>query len=317
MPRCSVILVTYNSGAQVETCVRALATQDCEIVVVDNASQDDTVARVKALAEQVHLQLVTISRNIGFAAGVNQGVRAASGNVLLLLNPDALAGAGAIDAIVRCMTASAASAAGGALLESNGQPARGFAFRRIPTLTSLLFEVLLVNQVWPRNPVNRRYRCLDADYSMQQQIEQPAGACLAVTRTAWNEVQGMDPAFYPVWFEDVDLCKRLLQQGAKIVYCPDARFRHAGGHSVGQLAFGDKQMFWYANMLRYARKHFSGAKVLLLRLGIFAGMGVRLLACVFGATPKNVPVRIAMGSYARVAIWAIGPGDHAEDKQTA
>jgi len=294
-----------------------LASQDCEIVVVDNASQDDTVARVKALAEQIHLQLVTISRNIGFAAGVNQGVRAASGNVLLILNPDTVAGAGAIDAIERCMTTAVASAAGGALLESNGQPARGFAFRRIPTLTSLLFEVLLVNQVWPRNPLNRRYRCLDADYSMQQQIEQPAGACLAVTRKAWDEVQGMDPVFYPVWFEDVDFCKRLLQQGAKIVYCPDARFRHAGAHSVGQLPFGDKQMFWYMNMLRYARKHFSGAKVLLLRLGIFAGMGVRMLACVFGAAPKNVPVRIAIGSYARVAIWALGPGGHAEDKQTA
>ena len=317
MPRCSVILVTYNSGAQIQPCVRALATQDCEIIVVDNASQDDTVARVRTLAEQIPLQLLTISRNIGFAAGVNQGVRATSGDVLLILNPDAVAEAGAIDAIVLCMTASVASAAGGALLESNGQPARGFAFRRIPTLTSLLFEVLLANQVCPRNPVNRRYRCLDADYSKSQPIEQPAGACLAVTRKAWDAVQGMDPAFYPVWFEDVDFCQRLLQQGATIVYCPDARFRHSGAHSVGQLAFADKQMFWYVNMLRYARKHFSGAKVLLLRLGIFAGMGVRILACVFGAISKNVPARVAVGSYARVAMWAIGLGQQAKDKRTA
>ena len=146
MPRCSVIIVTYNSGAHIEACLRALASQDCEIIVVDNASHDDTVARVKALAAQVPLQLLTISRNIGFAAGVNQGARAASGDVLLILNPDAVAEPGAIDALLECMARSGAAAVGGALLGSDGQPASGFAFRRIPTLTSLLFEVLLVNQ---------------------------------------------------------------------------------------------------------------------------------------------------------------------------
>src|ERR1019366_7918770 len=232
MPRCSVIVVTYNSGAQIEACLRALSAQDCEIIVVDNASQDESVARVEALKGQVLLQLLTISRNIGFAGGVNQGVRAASGDVLLILNPDAVAEPGAIDAIVDCLATSGASAAGGALLESDGLPAKGFAFRRVPTLTSLLFEVLLVNQAWP---VNRHDRSLDADYSKQQPIEQPAGACLAVTRKEWDSVQGMDPAFYPVWFEDVDFCKRLLDEGASIVYCPSARFHHSGADSVGQL----------------------------------------------------------------------------------
>ena len=97
---------------------------------------------------------------------------------------------GAIDAMLACLAEFRAGAAGGALLESDGQPAKGFAFRRIPTLTSLLFEVLLVNQAWPGNPVNRRYRCLDADYSKQQQVEQPAGACLAITRKAWDRCTG-------------------------------------------------------------------------------------------------------------------------------
>ena len=73
MTHCSVIIVTYNSGRHIEACLRALASQDCEIVVVDNASQDDTVALVKALAEVVRLELITISRNIGFAGGVNHG----------------------------------------------------------------------------------------------------------------------------------------------------------------------------------------------------------------------------------------------------
>jgi N-acetylglucosaminyl-diphospho-decaprenol L-rhamnosyltransferase len=313
MPRCSVIVVTYNSGTQIEACLRALAPQDCEVVVVDNASQDDTVARVRALEEQMPLQLLTTSRNIGFAGGVNQGVRAAGGDVLLVLNPDAIADLGAVRAIVDCLETSGASAAGGALFQSDGQPASGFAFRRIPTLTTLLFEVLLINQLWPGNPVNRRYRCLDADYTKQQSVEQPAGACLAVTRKAWDSVQGMDTAFYPVWFEDVDFCKRLLDRGELIIYCPAARFHHSGAHSVGRLEFCDKQMFWYQNMVRYARKHFSRVHLLVLRIAIFKGMVLRMIASLFGSGPRDLPPGEPHRSYMRVARWAIGLGGQSND----
>ncbi len=316
MPRCSVIVVTYNSGAQIEACLRALLTSDCDIVVVDNASQDDTVARVRAMEDQMSLQLLTISRNIGFAGGVNQGVRASDGDVLLILNPDAIAEPGAIDAMVDCLATSGASAAGGALIESDGQPAKGFAFRKVPTLTTLLFEALLINQLWPGNPVNRRYRCLEADYSIRQPIEQPAGACIAVTRKAWDSVQGMDEAFYPVWFEDVDFCKRLLDQGAAIIYCPAARFHHSGAHSVRQLDFCDKQMFWYQNMVRYASKHFSAVQVLVLRIAIFNGMVLRMIASVFGSGPRDLPPGEPVRSYARVAKWAIVLGGQSNDRPT-
>ncbi len=308
MPRCSAIIVTYNSAGAIEACLRSLVPQDCEIVVVDNASQDDTTTHVLEVANQVQLQLITVSRNIGFAGGVNQGVRAASSDVLLVLNPDAIAEPGAIDALLTCFLKTGADAVGGALLGEDGEPAEGFAFRRIPTLSSLLFEVLLVNQMWPGNPVNRRYRCLDADYSREQEVEQPAGACLAVTRKAWDRAQGMDASFYPVWFEDVDFCGRLLHSGAKIVYCPTARFRHSGAHSVGQLSFRDKQMFWYQSMVRYARKHFSAVQVGVLRLAICTGMVLRMFASLFGAGPRNLPEGEPIRSYARVAKWAIGLG---------
>ncbi len=308
MPRCSAIIVTYNSAGAIEACLHSLVPQDCEIVVVDNASQDDTTTHVLEVANQVQLQLITVSRNIGFAGGVNQGVRAASSDVLLVLNPDAIAEPGAIDALLTCFLKTGADAVGGALLGEDGEPAEGFAFRRIPTLSSLLFEVLLVNQMWPGNPVNRRYRCLDADYSREQEVEQPAGACLAVTRKAWDRAQGMDASFYPVWFEDVDFCGRLLHSGAKIVYCPTARFRHSGAHSVGQLSFRDKQMFWYQSMVRYAGKHFSALQVGVLRLAICTGMVLRMFASLFGAGPRNLPEGEPIRSYARVAKWAIGLG---------
>ena len=254
--RCSAIVVTYNSGESIGPCLEALTREDCEIVVVDNASADDSVRRVEEFVAWHPVRLIANEQNLGFGAAVNQGAREATGDILLILNPDAVAEPGAVAAILNCMQTTQAAGVGGALLESDGQPARGFAFRRIPTLAPLMFEALLINQLWPGNPVNRRYRCLDADYSQQQEVEQPAGACLAITHTMWDKLGGFDEQFFPVWFEDVDLCKRLRDAGERIFYCPGARFRHAGAHSVGQLSFRDRQLFWYSNMMRYAQEAF-------------------------------------------------------------
>jgi len=296
--RCTAIVVTYNSGAAIAACLRALATEDCEIIVVDNASADDTVQRVEDLANQHPVRLLANQQNRGFAAAVNQGAKEANGDVLLILNPDAAAQPGAVAAMLHCMRSTGADVAGGALLTGDGQPDRGFAFRRLPTLWALIFEATLVNQIWPGNPVNRRYRCLDADYSRQQAVEQPAGACLAVKRTAFEKLGGFDEQFFPVWFEDVDFCKRLRDQGSPILYCPDARFCHGGAHSVGQLSFRDKQLYWYSNTLRYARKHFPSSQLFLLRLAIIKGMLLRSIGALFGA--RQAPLGESLSAY-----WAV------------
>jgi N-acetylglucosaminyl-diphospho-decaprenol L-rhamnosyltransferase len=301
--RCTVIVVTYNSGAAITACLEALISEECEIIVVDNASADNTLRHVETFASLHPVRVLANERNRGFGAAVNQGAREADGEVLLILNPDAIAEPGAVAAMMHCMASTGADAVGGALLEPDGRPARGFAFRRLPTLWPLIFEATLVNQLWPGNPVNRRYRCLDADYSQQREVEQPAGACLAVKRAAFEKLGRFDERFFPVWFEDVDLCKRLREQGSRILYCPDARFRHSGAHSVGQLSFRDRQMFWYSNMLRYARKYFSRRQVFLLRLAIIKGMMLRSIGALFGA--RKAPLGETLRAYWLIASHSI------------
>jgi GT2 family glycosyltransferase len=302
--RCTAIVVTYTSGAAIAACLEALAHEDCEIIVVDNASTDETVRRVEEFAAWHPVRLIANQQNRGFGAAVNQGAHEGAGEALLILNPDSIAEPGAVAALLRCMESTGADAVGGALLEADGQPDRGFAFRRLPTPWALMFEATLVNRGWPGNPVNRRYRCLDADYSRQQEVDQPAGACLAVRRDAWDKVGGFDEQFFPVWFEDVDLCKRMSDQGGRIVYCPEARFRHGGAHSVGQLSFRDKQLFWYANMLRYARKHFSSGQLFLLRLAIVKGMLLRSIGALFGA--REAPLGESLSAYLAVVAHTLG-----------
>src|SRR6266851_7949353 len=272
----TVVVVTHNSGSHIRACLQALVPfTHCKVFIVYKNSTGDTIHETRYCSREV-LTLMN-DHNAGFAGAVNQAARIADGDVLVILNPDTIATVGSLDKLADALRADTVGAAGGLLLSEGGQPQKGFAVRRFPTIESMLAEVLLVNRAWPGNPWNVRYRCLDLDYQNAQEVEQPAGACLAVKRQAWDEVDGFDEGFFPVWFEDVDFCRRLRSRGWKIVYCPDAIFSHAGGHSVSRLAFRDRQSYWYKNLLRYFAKHHTRTQLGILRVGITIGLLFRAL----------------------------------------
>jgi N-acetylglucosaminyl-diphospho-decaprenol L-rhamnosyltransferase len=301
MPTGSVIIVSHNSGNCIEACLRALVGfVNWKIILVDNASTDATIPKARRAEPKVCLLLNT--QNVGFAGAVNQGAAVAEGDILVILNPDAVATVGSLDSLCYALGPDEVGAAGGLLVHDNGTPEKGFLVRRFPTPVSMLAEVLLLNRVWPTNPWNRRYRCLDLDYTTTQEVEQPAGACLAVKREAWEEVGGFDKSFFPVWFEDVDFCRRLYSAGWKILYCSDAIFTHAGGDSVNKLRFRDRQSFWYRNLLRYFAKHHSCWDLGLLRAGIAVGLLFRALLSLVGFRPADVSVAETVGTYWHV-VW--------------
>ena len=192
------------------------------------------------------------------------------------------------------------STAGGRLLHPDSGTQVGFTLRRFPTLKTALAEVLLLNRVFPTSPWNRRYRCLDLDYDRAAEAEQPAGACLLVKRAAWRAVGGFDESFFPLWFEDVDFCRRLRKQGWAIRYQPRARFRHAGAHSLAGLDPADRQLYWYRNLLRYFRKQHGALSALALRIGIFFGMLLRMAAGALGFAGEPGGRPVPPGAYARV-----------------
>lgn len=282
----SIIIVTFNSARHIEACLRSLNQPDWERIVVDNASSDATVEAARAVPGT---QVLANPDNRGFAAAANQGARAARGDLLLFLNPDVQAQPGALAALQATAANTSAGALAGRLLDSTGATQVGFTFRRLPTLATALAETLLLNRVWPGNPFNCRYRCVDFDYERPAEIEQPAGACLLVKRRAWESLGGFDPRFFPLWFEDVDLCRRLRQAGWTILYEPQARFVHAGAHSLAAVADRDRQLYWYQNLLRYFRKHHSRLAVAVLRVAILKGMLLRMLAAAVGLSASGLP----------------------------
>lgn len=247
-----VVVVTYNSAAVIERCLRSCA--GWPVTVVDNGSTDGTSALVKNLALP-HVALIENTANRGFAGGVNQAAALAQEEFLLSLNPDVELVSG-LPPICDALKTAGCGIATGRLLGEDGRDQAGFAIRRFPTPASLAFEALGWNRIFPGNPVNRRYRYAGKDWDRPGEVEQPAGAFLAFRRALWAGLGGFDERFHPVWFEDVDFCKRASESGARIYYLPMVTARHTGGHSVRRMAWECREVAWYVSLLKYASKHF-------------------------------------------------------------
>lgn len=253
MGNIGVIVVSYHSAEVLGECLEACLRQPevAEIVVVDNASPDGSVAE----ASRRGVRSIANPENRGFAAAVNQGVRALNAPLLLVLNPDTTV-VGGLDAMAEACSRPGVGACGGLLVDGEGLPQLGFCVRAFPTPASLAFEVLGINRLWPGNPVNRRYRCAGLDLGRECEVDQPAGAFLMFRRETWERVGGFDESFRPIWFEDVDFCLRLRAAGSNIRYTPLARASHAGAHSIRNISRSARALHWYGSLLKYAAKHF-------------------------------------------------------------
>lgn len=274
-----VVVVTYNSQAEIGRCLDSLATAGAsDIVVVDNASADGTVAEARCRAG---VRIVKNPWNRGFAAAINQGISLVRQDCVLLLNPDTEV-RGGLDALAEACAAPGVAAAAGRLVGPDGRPQEGFMVRRLPKPVTLVFEALGLNRLWPGNPVNRRYRCRNFEMDRPADIEQPAGAFLMLRRDAWQALGGLDETFYPLWFEDVDLCKRAAESGYKVRYVPSAVAVHAGGHSVQQLGCLNRWTYWYGTLLWYSARHFRPMAIRAVSGAVMLGVLLRAIAGIMG-----------------------------------
>jgi GT2 family glycosyltransferase len=289
-----IVIVTYNSAEEIGACLDAALRTGAEIVVVDNASSDGTLAEVSRRG----VRSIANSENRGFAGAVNQGFEALPCPYVLLLNPDAVI-QGSLEPLRQACDLPGSAGAGGKLVGSDGRPQLGFMVRRLPAPVNLALEALLLNRIWPGNPANRRYRCLDLDISSHSEVEQPAGAFFMVRRTVWQELGGFDTAFFPIWFEDVDFCRRVRDRGFRLHYVPEAVAKHTGGHSVPRLSLEMRLIYWYRGLLRYSAKHYRPAAFRAVCLAVVTGSFLRGIA--ESALSRSIK---PMSAYGKVAGFA-------------
>jgi GT2 family glycosyltransferase len=298
MSRTAAIVVTHNSAEVIGRClVSCRLAGAAEIVVVDNASSDSTVATAR---DADGVLLIANPENLGFAAAVNQGVRTTAAPFLLLLNPDAEL-LDPVAELERACSQPGVAAAAGLLVGEDGKPQKGFAVRRLPTATALVFELLGLNRLWPSNLVNRRYRCLDLDLTKEQDVEQPAGAFLMFRRDAWQELGGFDEGFYPVWFEDVDFCRRLAGAGRRVRLAPLVRARHQGGHSFRAISRQDRVVWWHRSLLKYTSRYFPAGARWMVCGAVLASAILRMVTGMFTESGSGGTIR----SYGKVFSLAL------------
>lgn len=252
----SVVIVAHDSRPHLSACLRSLYDQrddlPLEVIVVDNASRDQGAEAARTEFPQI--TLVSPTKNLGFAAGANLGIRQAKGSHVLLLNPDTVVVPGALHRMVEFMNATPdAGVVGPKLLNPDGSlqlscrafPGRWMVFaHRYALLTRLL----------PGNPATRRYLLTDWDHGSVRPVDWVSGACLMTTREVLERVGLLDEGFF-LFNEDVDFCKRVWAAGWKVYYVPEAVVFHHIGIS-GRRNAVPLILARHRSMLRYHHKHF-------------------------------------------------------------
>ena len=269
-PSVSVIIVSYNTRELTLACIRSLKahSRSCslDIIVVDNASRDDSAGAVRR--EHPDVRVIANSDNVGFAAANNQGLAIARGDWLLLLNSDTELTEDAIDATLRCAQSHPGSGVVGCRLIGRDGVQQSSLFRFL-SLRELAINLFVPNRIMRRSQTLGFSRYTGLDRDRVQSVDVVAGAYMLLPRHVYETVGGMDEDFF-MYGEEAEWCWRIRRAGWSVLYCPDTRITHYGGASAKQewsamsLTLAKSQVFflrktrggavaWVANLMMTLR----------------------------------------------------------------
>ncbi len=249
-PRVSFIIPNWNHRELLVECIGSIeetaAAFSREIIVVDNASTDDSASFVaKNFPAVIWIQNDV---NRGYAKAVNQGAKQSRGDLLFLLNNDVKLLKGCTEKLVHFLAAnSSAGAAAPLLFYPDGRMQTSC--RRFPTPPSLLLESLKIDAFGPF----RRWKLTEKEHLSADMVPQPMASALMVKRECWEEVGLLDEGL-PLYFNDVEWCYRLYRNTAwKIHLCPEARAIHHEGASTRLLGY-KRTLEFYRGLIRFYLK---------------------------------------------------------------
>lgn len=248
-PRVSALIVSYNTRELLLESVASVVDEPgVETIVLDNASQDESP---EAVAQRFPgVRLIRSETNLGFAAGVNRAAAVARGQALLVLNPDARLGPGALDLLLGVLAHQPRAAmVGPALRYPDGRwQASAFYFPGPVQAFLDLFPIdrLMDSRLNGRVPISRDRRPVQIDY--------PLGACMLIRGTAWQAVGPLDEGYF-MYLEEIDWCKRARLRGWQVWHQPAAVAVHHGGASTRQQPDAMFAQLWRSRLRYYQRFH--------------------------------------------------------------
>ncbi|WIE65413.1 glycosyltransferase family 2 protein [Curtobacterium sp. MCLR17_036] len=288
----SVVLVTFNSADVVVTALEALATtSDVELVVVDNASADDSVAVVRRSWPDA--VVIENSENVGFARAVNAGVRASSGALVMLLNPDAQIAPAAVE----LLRAAARAHPGDVVAPFIEQPApqRIVSAGRMPTVWRMLTHYSGLSRLAPSVPLFEGHYLLPRQVHRTMSVQWVTGACFLVPRATWDDVGGLDERWF-MYAEDIEFCLRVRRSGHRLWLVPAARAGHLVGRSDSR-ATATTNPAWVLNLRDFYATDLAPnrAAVALWTAVVAAGLAVRGALAALRRGVRNPAARSLLG----------------------
>ncbi len=259
----SVITVSWNTRELLKSCLSSLFAElkaicpqaDAEVFLVDNNSADGSASMVASDFPQV--KLIANETNRGFAAANNQALSLATGEYILLLNPDTVVHPGAIKTLIAFLaTHQAAGVVAPQLRETDGSIQHSC--RQFPTFKGMCYELLGLSRLFPNQTTFRQYKMLDWNHDDERQVDQPEGACLLLRRQVIEEVGLLDEGFFML-FEEVDWCYRIKEKGWEIWFTPKAQITHHYGQSIKQVK-AKMILSSHRGLYRFWRKHYRGSR---------------------------------------------------------
>jgi len=271
----SIIVVSYNTKAVTLRCLESvlgeISGHSTEVIVVDNASSDDSVDSIRQSFPSV--KVICNLRNIGFAAGNNLGMKNAVGRFFLLINSDAFVQPGAIKALFEFLTDNPDYAlVGPRILNADGSLQRSCF--RFPSPGRAWVENLWISAPFSPDSILGNYRRWPHD--REQEVDWVIGACFMVRREAYKQIGGFDERFF-MYAEETDWQLRMRRAGWKIGFTPAAIVTHLGGAS-GEAERPRVNQNFFDSLDYYEVKHHGIVGLILLRVAMIVGSAPRVIA---------------------------------------
>ncbi len=250
----SAIIISFNGRPFLPDCLGTiednLHSQSHEVIVVDNGSTDDSVSFIQTAFPEVIL--IENGSNLGFAKAVNIGIKQAKGEYLYILNQDLRFRPGTADKLLtRLKSDPRIGMIGPKYVGFDGK--LQWSARAFPTYRHIIYEALMLSRLFPRHHEFSSWRMGWFDHEHEREVDQPMGSTMLIPRAVIDKLGSFDERF-PIFFNDVDYCRRMRDAGYALLYYPEAVVEHYRGASTSRRPVRMKVESMFS-MFRYLRKY--------------------------------------------------------------
>ncbi|MFA8343608.1 MAG: glycosyltransferase family 2 protein [Rhodothermaceae bacterium] len=282
----STIIVNYNTHQLLDACLSSLfeynTSLSIEVIVIDNNSQesgfDEIVSKFKDLV------IIKNKSNLGFGKANNQGIEIAKGKYILLLNSDTYFTEDTLSKVHKYLeTKNEKIILGCRLL--NADSTLQHSVSDFPGFRESFMSNFFLYKVFPKKKFFNKYHLMNKELNSVSEVDIVTGAFMIGKTEFFKELKGFDERFF-FYFEEIDLCYRVKQNGGKIVYFPETEIYHVGGGSANSYSF-----FKYSNQsistIKFYQKHFKGLKFTGCLINHYTGILIRIPLFFFGGLIKK------------------------------